>query len=382
MLTLMKTLLPLLLLLLLPTACGRKAATASAPPPAQVTVVTLKAEPVTLTRELPGRTQAFLVAEVRPQVNGIVQRRVFTEGGLVEAGQPLYQLDDAMYRADFQRAEAALGRAQAARELARLNAVRAAELTEAEAVSRQEGETAAAALQQAEAEVRVAEAALAAAEVVLGYSQIRSPISGRIGRSSVTAGALVTANQAAPLATVQQLDPIYVDLTQSSRELLEFRRHLSEGTMQRQEELPVRILLEDGTAYDHEGRVAFSEVTVERTTGSFNVRVLVPNPDHVLLPGMYVRAVVGLGVREQAILVPQPAVARDARGHTSALVVTAEGKVEPRPLTVSRTIGNRWLVDEGLGEGDRVVVEGLQKIRPGMTVQATEAHAAAAPSTR
>lgn len=356
---------------LLLAGCQREASAPPAMPPAAVTAITVQAEAVTLTRELPGRSAPFLVAEVRPQVTGIVQKRLFEEGAMVEEGQPLYQLDDATYRAAYDRAKATLARARATVELARLNARRAADLAQVDAVSRQENENATAALAQAEADVGVAEAALKSAEVELGYATIRSPIAGRIGRSSVTQGALVTANQSQSLATVQQLDPIYVDVTQSSRELLELRRDFAAGTLQRPEELPVTILLEDGSHYPHAGRLEFAEVSVDPTTGRFALRVVVPNPDHVLLPGMFVRAVVSTGVREQAILVPQQGVARDPRGATSVMVVNAEGKAEARPVRVSRTIGDRWLVDSGLAAGDRVIVEGLQKIRPGAPVQIT-----------
>ncbi len=217
-----------------------------------------------------------------------------------------------------------------------------------------------------------------ASRTVLGYARITSPISGRIGKSSVTQGALVTANQDAPLATVQQLDPIYVDVTQSSAEMLELRRALAAGTLKGTRDLPVTILLEDGTRYEHDGKLAFSDVTVDPTTGSFGLRVVVPNPDHLLLPGMYVRAVIGDGERENALLVPQQGVTHDPKGNTTAMVVGRDGKVEVRPVKVSRAIGDQWLVEDGLAAGDRVIVEGLQKVRPGATAKATEAGAAPA----
>ncbi len=361
----------ILAIVLLLAGCQREASAPPAMPPPAVTAITVQAEAVTLTRELPGRSAPFLVAEVRPQVTGLVQKRLFEEGAMVEEGQPLYQLDDAIYRAVYERTKATLARARATVELARVNARRAAELAEVDAVSRQENENAIAALAQAEADVGVAEAALKSAEVELGYATIRSPIAGRIGRSSVTQGALVTANQSQSLATVQQLDPIYVDVTQSSRELLDLRRDFAAGTLQRPEELPVTIMLEDGSKYSHEGRLEFAEVSVDPMTGRFALRVVVPNPDQVLLPGMFVRAVVSTGVREQAILVPQQGVARDPRGETSVMIVNAEGLVEARPVKVSRTIEDKWLVDSGLSVGDRVIVEGLQKVRPGAPVQIT-----------
>ena len=360
------------------SACGgRQENAAPAPAATPVSVVTLKSQSVVLTRELPGRTTPFLVAEVRPQVNGIVKRRLFTEGGLVKAGEPLYQLDDAIYRAEHNSAKAALARARATLVSARLTAKRTAELAKIDAVSKQDDENATAALRQAEADVKAAEAVVQANAVTLGYARIVSPISGRIGKSSVTQGALVTANQAAPLATVQQPDPIYVDLTQSSSELLQLRKELAAGTLKSTEELPVTILLEDGTEYSHPGKLAFSEVTVDPSTGSFMLRVVVPNPDHLLMPGMYVRAELGNGVRQNAILVPQQGIARDPKGNTSAMVVGMDDKVEARAVQVSRAIGDKWLVEGGLLAGDKVIVEGLQKIRTGVLVQATEISAPA-----
>jgi len=343
-----------------------------------VTVATLKAEQVGLTRELPGRTNAFLVAEVRPQVNGIVAKRLFTEGGLVTAGQPLYQLDDASYRAQANSARAQLARAEATANAARLSAKRIGELAKVEAVSTQDNENAIAALKQAEADVGAARASLDAANVTLGYARITAPISGRIGKSSVTQGALVSAGQAEALATVQQLNPIYVDLTQSASELLQLRRELASGRLQDNQTLPVTILLDDGTEFDHKGTLEFSEVSVDPTTGSYALRVKVENPDQVLMPGMYVRAQVGSGVRDNAILVPMQGIARDPKGDTSAMVVGKDDKVEVRQVKVSRSLGDKWLVEDGLKAGDKVIVEGLQKIQPGMPVQATEMGAAPA----
>jgi len=360
------------------SACGGGEPEGQQGGPGQVTVATLKAEQVGLTRELPGRTNAFLVAEVRPQVSGIVGRRLFTEGGLVTAGQPLYQLDDASYRAQANSARAQLARAEATANAARLSARRIGELAKVEAVSTQDNENAIATLKQAEADVGAARAALDAANVTLGYARITAPISGRIGKSSVTQGALVSAGQAEALATVQQLDPIYVDLTQSASELLQLRRELASGRLQDNQTLPVTILLDDGTPFDHKGTLEFSEVSVDPTTGSYALRVKVDNPDQVLMPGMYVRAQVGSGVRENAILVPMQGIARDPKGDTSAMVVGKDDKVEVRPVKVSRAIGGKWLVEDGLKAGDKVIVEGLQKIQPGMPVQATEMGAAPA----
>src|SRR5690554_5486369 len=366
-------------------ACGGSDEPAQPPPP-EVSVVTLAPETVTLTRELPGRTSAYLVAEVRPQVNGIIQERLFTEGSVVEAGEPLYRIDDADYRAAAASARAQLARAETALVNARSLESRMEELSGTRYISAQEHENAIAAARQAQAEVGSARAALDAANVTLGRARISAPITGRIGRSSVTAGALVTANQPQALATIQQLDPIYVDLTQSASELLQLRRELEAGTLESGAELPVTIVLEDGSTFEHEGKLAFSEVSVDPTTGSFGLRVVVDNPDYMLMPGMFVRAVIGSGVRQDAILVPQRGVARDPKGNTSVMVVNDEGVVENRPVVVSRTVGDQWLVEEGLAAGDRVVVEGLQKIQPGAPVVAVpfgeETVPAAAPASR
>jgi membrane fusion protein (multidrug efflux system) len=363
------------LMLLILSGCGSPGVGDPREPPA-VHYSRLDRTSVSLTRELPGRTNAFLVAEVRPQVNGIVAKRLFTEGGLVTAGQPLYQLDDASYRAQANSARAQLARAEATANAARLSAKRIGELAKVEAVSTQDNENAIAALKQAEADVGAARAALDAANVTLGYARITAPISGRIGKSSVTQGALVSAGQAEALATVQQLNPIYVDLTQSASELLQLRRELASGRLQDNQTLPVTILLDDGTAFDHKGTLEFSEVSVDPTTGSYALRVKVENPDQVLMPGMYVRAQVGSGVRENAILVPMQGIARDPKGDTSAMVVGKDDKVEVRQVKVSRSLGDKWLVEDGLKAGDKVIVEGLQKIQPGMPVQATEMGAA------
>ncbi len=363
--------------------CGRKTGGPPQGPGAMpVTVVTLKAETVALTRELPGRANAFLVAEVRPQVSGIVKQRLFKEGAWVEAGQPLYQLDDATYRADYGVAKAALARADAAADAARLRAKRSAELVKTGLVSAQDNDNNVAALHQAEADVESARAALTAAGVVLEHARIIAPIAGRIGKSSVTEGALVTADQDAPLATIQKLDPMYVDLTQPSAEFLQLRKDVAAGKLQDGKSMPVAILLEDGTRYAHDGTLEFSDITVDPTTGSYLLRVQVPNPEHTLLPGMYVRAVIASGVRTNGLLAPQQGIARDPRGSATALVVGPDGKVAQRAVQVSRAIGDKWLVDSGLAAGDRVIVEGLQKIQPGMPVQATEAGTAPTPAAQ
>lgn len=354
-------------------ACGKGDEQAGgAPPPAEVTVVTLKPQTVVLTRELSGRAEASQEAEVRPQVGGIVERLLFTEGGSVRAGQALYQLDQTAFRADANSAQASVARAQAALTSARLTAKRSGELVKIDAVSRQDNDNAQAALRQAEADLRSAQAALQGANVPLGFARVTAPISGRIGRSNVTRGALVTAGQPTPLAVIQSMDPIYVEISQSSTELLQLRREIDAGTLQPTDSVPVDITLEDGSAYTHQGRLSFAETMVDPTTGAVALRVIVPNPEQLLLPGMFVRAKVANAERRDAILAPQQGITRDPKGNASAMVVDADGKVAAREVKVSRAIGDKWLVESGLAAGDKLIVEGLQKIRPGAPVQATE----------
>ena len=353
-------------------ACGGDAPAPAERPPAAVTVVTLKSEPVTLTRELAGRAEASQQAEVRPQVGGIVERLLFTEGGSVRAGQPLYQLDQIAFRADANSAQASVARAQATLVTAQLNAKRSAELVKIDAVSRQDNDNAQAALRQAQADLRAAQAGLQGANVPLGFSRVTAPISGRIGRSSVTRGALVTASQATPLAIIQRMDPMYVEISQSSTELLQLRQEIAAGTLQGTDAVPVDLVLEDGSAYAHQGKLSFAEAMVDPSTGAVALRVIAPNPDQLLLPGMFVRAKVANGERRNAILAPQQGITRDPRGNATAMVVGADGKAEQRAVKVSRSIGDKWLVDDGLKAGDKVIVEGLQKIKPGAPVQASE----------
>jgi membrane fusion protein (multidrug efflux system) len=339
-----------------------------------VTIVTLKTQPVTLTRELPGRTTAFLVADVRPQATGIVKERLFREGAVVKAGQPLYQLDDTLYRAQFQSADAALAKAEAAFEVARLSARRASELVKTHAISVQDNDNAIAAERQAAAEVAAAKAALETSRVNLAYTRITAPISGRIGKSAVTPGALVIANQSAPLATIQQLDPMYVEVSQASSEWLRLREEIDAGRLKAGGAgTRVAVLLEDGRRYPQDGRLEFADVTVDTGTGSFALRAIVPNPADTLLPGMYVRAILNEGVRNDGLLVPQIAIAHDPKGGATALLVGAENKVEQREVTVSRAIGDQWLVDAGLRAGDHVIIEGVLKVHPGDVVRPTEA---------
>jgi membrane fusion protein (multidrug efflux system) len=342
----------------------------------QVTVVTLKAQPVTLTRELPGRTNAYLVAEVRPQVSGVLKKRLFEEGALVKAGQPLYEIDDAIYRAQLESAQAQLAKAEASVAAAKLTAERDQELIKIDAVSKQDNDNAIAAYGQAQADVAAGKAAVANASVNLTYAHLTAPITGRIGKSQVTVGALVTANQSAALATIQQLDPIYVDVNQASSEWLHLKQEIDSGRAKSGDaDSPVTILLADGRTYGQKGKLQFADVTVDPSTGDFLLRAIVPNPNGELLPGMYVRAVLDEGVLHQGVLAPQQGIARDPKGNATAMVVNAQGKVEPRDVKVSRTIGDQWLVDDGLAGGDKLIVEGLQKIQPGMSVTTVEAAA-------
>ena len=350
-------------------ACGKKKQAAPQVVP-EVATVTVEPQRIELTTELPGRTAAFRTAEIRPQVNGIIQKRLFQEGSNVQAGQVLYQIDPATIQAALNNANAALSRAEANLPAIRSRVDRYKELLDSKAVSRQDYDDAAAALKQAEAEVEYSKATLENARINLGYTKVTAPISGRIGRSEVTDGALVTAYQPLALATIQQLDPIYVDVPQSTSELLALRSRMKEGRLQSgANQKSVRLILEDGTEYPKEGTLQFQDVTVDPTTGSVILRIVVPNPQGVLLPGMFVRAVVKEGVNRNAILVPQQAVSRDPKGNPSAWVVDAGGEVEARPLALDRTVGARWLVAKGLAAGDNVVVEGMQKVRPGASVK-------------
>jgi membrane fusion protein, multidrug efflux system len=360
------------------TACGGHASETPSDTPPQVAVVTLKTQPVTLTRSLPGRTSAYLIAEVRPQVSGIVQRRRFIEGGNVRAGQVLYDLDDSLYRAASDSAKASLLKAQAALRAERLAAARSGELLRVNLVSAQDNDRAVAALGQAEADAAAAQAAVASSAINLAYAHIVAPISGRIGKSNVTQGALVNAGQANSLATIQQLDPIYVEVNQSSSEWLTLKQDIDAGRVQSDRSgAPAQILLENGNPYAHAGKFQFADVTVDPTTGNLLLRAIVPNPDLMLLPGMYVRAVLNEGLLTHGLLAPQVGITRDPKGDGSALVVNRDGRVEARPVRVSRTVDDQWLVEEGLSSGDRLIVEGIQKVQPDMLVQAVEQAAAA-----
>jgi membrane fusion protein (multidrug efflux system) len=339
--------------------------------PPEVGVVTVAARPTTLTTELPGRTSPYRIAEVRPQVGGIIKERPFEEGGQITAGQVLYQIDAAPYQAAYDSAAAALERARATLERARLKAERYANLVKTKAISQDDYDDAEAAFKEAEASVAVAGADLETARINLDHTRVTSPIDGRIGRSVMTQGALVTAYQELALATVQQLDPIYVDLTQSSTQLLRLRRALEDGRLARASDAQpkVTLILEDGSTYEHSGQLAFSEVTVDEGTGAVTMRATFPNPDHVLLPGMFVRAIVEEGVRRDAVLVPQQGVQHDRRGNAVALVVAEDGTVAQRTLETDRAMGSKWLIDDGLEPGDRLIVEGSQKVRAGDKVR-------------
>lgn len=361
-------------------ACSGRSQQGGPPPAPEVGVITLAAKPVELIDELPGRTSAYRIAEVRPQVDGIIRRRLFTEGAEVRAGQPLYEIDPAPYQAALRRAEAQLASAEAQLNAARLLAERYEPLQQRGVVSKQDYDNAVAGRLSGEAAVASARAAIESARIDLGYTQLRAPISGRIGRSLVTEGALAKKAQDAPLATIAQLDPIYVDVTQSSAELLRLRRDLDAGRLQDagSRKAKVNLVLEDGSTYAASGALQFSEVTVDQGTGSVLLRAEFPNKDRTLLPGMFVRARLELGHDPQALLVPQGAVARNGRGEPTVLLVDAQGKVIEKVIEASRAVGNQWLVGAGLAAGDRVIVEGLQKARAGMTVKPVPAGASGA----
>jgi membrane fusion protein, multidrug efflux system len=339
--------------------CGHQAPPPTPPPP-KVSFVVLKAEPVPITTELPGRINAYRTADVRPQVNGIILKRLFVEGGDVKAGQQLYLIDPAPYKATYDSAVAALASAKALAE-------RYKPLVEANAVSKQDYDNAIAAHLQAQAAVETA-------RINLVYTRVLSPITGRISRSFITEGALATANQATALATVQQLDPVYVDVTQPTSTLVRLEREAAAGLLKRNAagKAQVTIRLEDGSDYNHPGTMEFSEVTVDQTTGSVTLRALMPNPERLLLPGMFVREQIEEGVRENTVLAPQQGVTHDQKGDPSALIVGTDNTVELRPLQIGRAVGDQWVVTSGLKPGDRLIVEGLQMAKPGAKVQPEE----------
>lgn len=333
----------------------------------QVSVHIVKSAPLAVTTELPGRTDAYRVAEVRPQVSGIILHRNFTEGSDVKAGDSLYQIDPATYEAAYDNAKGELVKAQAAANIAHLTVKRYVPLVGTQYVSKQEYDQAVATAQQADASVVAAKAGVESARINLAYTKVTSPINGRIGKSSVTEGALVTNGQATALATVQQLDPIYVDVTQSSSDFMRLKQQTS---LQKGDTSSVELLMENGQPYPLKGTLQFSDVTVDESTGSITLRALFPNPQHMLLPGMFVRARIDEGTQPNAILVPQQGVTRTPRGDATVLVVNDKNQVESRTVVAPQAIGDRWLITEGLKNGDRVIISGLQKVRPGVTVVA------------
>lgn len=362
------------------TGCGQdKVSAAPVEQAMAVGVVTLKSQTVTLTKELPGRIVASKIAEIRPQVNGIVQSRLFTEGGEVKAGQILYQIDPASFEANVASGEAAVAKAQASIASHKAKTSRYAQLLKIKAVSQQDFDEADAAYKEAQADLLTALAQRKTAQINLDYSKVSAPINGQISKSAVTVGALVSVNQNSALATVTQLDPIYVDLVQSSAQLMQLKQALASGAIAADAaaQTEVELQLEDGSVYAHKGTLQFSEVTVDPGTGSVTLRAQFANPEKLLLPGMYVRAVIVEGVKNNAILAPQRGVSRNIKGQATAMVVNNEGKVEARVLQAGRTIGANWLIEKGLSAGDQVIVEGLQKIRPGAAVQAVAAQSAA-----
>ena len=360
------------------TACSKPKPAAPPPQTPEVQVYKVVPAPLTMTTELPGRTSAYQVADVRPQVSGVIQKRLFTEGDDVKAGTPLYQIDPSTYQAAVNSAKATLAKAKATLLSTGPTAQRYKGLLEIEGISRQDYETAVASDAQAKADVATAQAALDTATINLQYTHVYAPISGRIGRSTVTPGALVTAAQTNALTTVQQLDPLYVDVTQSSDQLLQLKRAIESGSVKSVgKEAKVSLMLSDGTKYSTSGKLQFADVSVDTGTGNVTLRAIFPNPKHDLLPGMFVRAVVESGVKENAITVPQQGVTRNAKGEATAMILGADGKVAQRILTTGGTYGNTWLVTSGLAAGDQVIVEGLQKVKVGAPAKI----AAPAPAT-
>ena len=354
--------------------CDRKPAAQIVPPPPQAGYIVIKPAPVTLTTELPGRTTAFLTADVRPQVSGLINKRIFTEGADVQAGDQLYQIDPATYQATYDSAVATLAHNRAALLSAQAKSGRYKPLAAAQAVSKQDYDDAVAATGEAAADIATAQAAIEQAKINLLYTKVAAPIAGRIGRSSVTPGALVTADQTTALATVTQLDPIYVDVTQPATTLLRLRQELAAGKLAKAgpNQAQVQLVLEDGTKYPTPGTLQFSEVTVDPSTGTVLLRAIFPNPDHFLLPGLYVRAELQEGVNDQALLVPQSAVSHNTHGDPTVLIVGADNKAALKIIQTSRTLGADWVVNSGIAPGDKIIVDNLQKIRPGASVTPVE----------
>ncbi|EPJ3204858.1 efflux RND transporter periplasmic adaptor subunit [Citrobacter freundii] len=352
--------------------CNDQGDTQAHPAEPQVTVHVVESAPLAVTTELPGRTTSFRIAEVRPQVSGIVLKRNFTEGSDVEAGQSLYQIDPATYQADYDSAKGELAKSEAAAAIAHLTVKRYIPLVGTKYISQQEYDQAIADARQAEASVTAAKAAVESARINLAYTKVTSPISGRIGKSNVTEGALVTNGQATELATVQQLDPIYVDVTQSSNDFMRLKQSIEQGSLHKDStSSAVELVMENGQSYPLKGSLQFSDVTVDESTGSITLRAVFPNPQHTLLPGMFVRARIDEGVQPNAILVPQQGVTRTPRGDATVMVVNDKSQVESRAVVAAQAIGDKWLISDGLKPGDKVIVSGLQKARPGVQVKAT-----------
>ncbi|HBK3302775.1 efflux RND transporter periplasmic adaptor subunit [Citrobacter koseri] len=352
--------------------CNDQGDTQAHPAEPQVTVHVVESAPLAVTTELPGRTTPFRIAEVRPQVSGIVLKRNFTEGSDIEAGQSLYQIDPATYQADYDSAKGELAKSEAAAAIAHLTVKRYVPLVGTKYISQQEYDQAIADARQADAAVIAAKAAVESARINLAYTKVTSPISGRIGKSSVTEGALVTNGQATELATVQQLDPIYVDVTQSSSDFMRLRQSVEQGSLHKDNTSSnVELVMENGQAYSLKGTLQFSDVTVDESTGSITLRAVFPNPQHTLLPGMFVRARIDEGIQPNAILVPQQGVTRTPRGDAMVMIVNDKDQVEARDVIATQAIGDKWLISKGLQPGDKVIVSGLQKARPGEQVKAT-----------
>ncbi|HBW0089104.1 efflux RND transporter periplasmic adaptor subunit [Klebsiella aerogenes] len=357
------------------TGCDNSGNQQAQPQAPQVSVHVVHSEPLSVTTELPGRTSAFRVAEVRPQVSGIILKRNFVEGSDIKAGESLYQIDPATYQAAWNSAKGDEAKAEAAAAIAHLTVKRYVPLLGTQYISQQEYDQAVATARQADADVVAAKAAVENARINLAYTKVTSPIDGRIGKSSVTEGALVTNGQADAMATVQQLDPIYVDVTESSNDFMRLRQ---ESLQRGDDSKSVQLIMENGQPYSLKGSLQFSDVTVDESTGSITLRAVFPNPQHTLLPGMFVRARIDEGVNPQAILVPQQGVTRTPRGDATVLIVNAQNQVENREVTAAQAISDKWLITSGLQNGDKVIVSGLQKVRPGVTVKATEDTAASA----
>ncbi|EPK0104388.1 efflux RND transporter periplasmic adaptor subunit [Klebsiella aerogenes] len=357
------------------TGCDNSGNQQAQPQAPQVSVHVVHSEPLSVTTELPGRTSAFRVAEVRPQVSGIILKRNFVEGSDIKAGESLYQIDPATYQAAWNSAKGDEAKAEAAAAIAHLTVKRYVPLLGTQYISQQEYDQAVATARQADADVVAAKAAVENARINLAYTKVTSPIDGRIGKSSVTEGALVTNGQADAMATVQQLDPIYVDVTESSNDFMSLKQ---ESLQRGDDSKSVQLIMENGQPYSLKGSLQFSDVTVDESTGSITLRAVFPNPQHTLLPGMFVRARIDEGVNPQAILVPQQGVTRTPRGDATVLIVNAQNQVENREVTAAQAIGDKWLITSGLQNGDKVIVSGLQKVRPGVTVKATEDTAASA----